>query len=326
MTRPDRQYLTLALRSAIREAVWLASCDHEQGEKPNILLFATRRGGSTFAMELIGANRGVRTLDQPFSTVSRHVSSAQLAHIPRFHQGQITSVDPTTHDRLYEMVARMLSGRAVVNAPTKIWRRDTTWRSDRLVLKITDAKPVIGWFDREFTADIVYLTRHPIPQALSSLRNRWRLTVDAHLRDSTFIGENVPDAALSFAHDTMRNGSELQQFVLNWILENVAPLRLLPDRPGWTHIRYEDCVLSPERTILQLAERVGLSDVDRMSRVVNRPSVSSKLSTQSTRREIAEGRSTELITRWRRDLAPEEESWCNRALELFGIDPHALLP
>ena len=326
MTRPDRQYFTLALRSAVREAIWLASCDHEQGEKPNILLFASRRGGSTLAMELIGVNRGVRTLDQPFSTISRYVSSVQLAHIPRFHQGQITSVDPVTHDRLSEMVSQMFSGRAVVNAPTKFWRRGTTWRSDRLVLKITDAKPVIDWFDHQFAADIVYVSRHPIPQALSCLRNGWRLTVDAYLRDPVFVDRYLPDAAVPFAHDTMRGGTDLQRFILNWIVENVAPLRHLPDRPTWTHVRYEDCVVSPERTIELLAQRLDLSDVDRMQRVVSRPSASSKLSTEATRRQISAGHGAALVTRWREDVTPDDELWCNRALEIFEIDHRLLLP
>lgn len=325
MTRPDRLYLSLALRSALREAIWLATCDHKQGPKRNILLFATRRGGSTFAMELIGSNRGVRTLDQPFSTISRHVSAVQLAHIPRFHQGQITSVDPVTHELLFEMVSRMFSGRAVVNAPTKVWRRGTTWRSDRLVLKITDAKPVIDWFDRQFDADIVYVTRHPIPQALSCLRNGWTLTVEAHLRDPVFVESYIPDAAVPFAHDTMRSGTDLQRFILNWILENVAPLQHLRDRPAWTHVRYEDCVVTPERTIELLAQRLDLVDVDRMRRVVSRPSVSSKLSTESTRQQISSGHGAALVTRWREEVAPDNERWCNRALEAFEIDPRLLL-
>ena len=323
MSRPDRVYFEIAARNAVREAIWLATCRHEQGPKRNVLLFASRRGGSTFAMELIGANRGIRTLDQPFSTLSRSITSGQAAAIPRFHQGQLTSVDPVVAARLSEMMERIFSGRLVINAPTKFWRRDVVFRSDRLVLKITDAKPIIGWFDEHVDAQIVYLTRHPVPQALSCIRNGWNLTVDAHLRDQRYTEEYLDETSLTAAHDVMRSGSLLEQFVLNWLLENAAPLALLRERPHWTHVRYEDCVARPADVLARLSERLDLDDVERMHTVVNRPSVSSHISTDSTRRAIAEGRAIDALERWRNDLDATDLQRCQRLMDQFGYDPES---
>jgi hypothetical protein len=321
MTRPDRVYLEIAVRNAAREAIWWATCRHEQGPKRNILLFASRRGGSTFAMELIGANRGIRTLDQPFSTVSRSITSGQAAAIPRFNQGQLTSVDAVVAARLDEMMERIFAGRLVINAPTKLWRRAVVFRSDRLVLKITDAKPIIGWFDEHVDAEIVYLTRHPVPQALSCLRNGWNLTVDAHLRDQRFVEAYLDDGSFAAAHDVMSTGSMLEQFVLNWLLENAAPLTLLPQRPRWTHVRYEDCVARPGDVLERLSDRLDLDDLDRMRDVVNRPSVSSHISTDSTRRAIAEGRAVDSLNSWRDRLDATEWQRCRRLMDRFGYDP-----
>ena len=217
MTRHDAKYVGRALRATAREAIWTA-CRHEQGDDPNILLFATRRGGSTFAMELIAANRGIRPMNQPLETQSRNLTLAQALELPRFMQGQITSLDERTAARMHDVMDGILSGRIVINAPTKFWQRDFDRTSDRVVLKITDAKPVIDWFDREFDTDIVYLTRHPIPQSLSCIRNSWTLTVDAHLRDPVFVETYLDDAALAHAHDVMAMGAELDRFVLNWAL------------------------------------------------------------------------------------------------------------
>jgi hypothetical protein len=326
VTRPDPEYLKLAVKAAAREALWAATCSHHQGDDRNILLFATRRGGSTFAMELIGANRGIRTLNQPLETQTRNPTAAQMALIPRFQQGQITSVDESTDERLYELMTAIFAGRVVINAPTRVWRRDVDWRSNRLVLKITDAKPVIEWFDDRLDADIVYLTRHPIPQALSCIRNKWTLTVDAHLRDPIFVEANLTDAALALAHDVMATGTLLQQFVLNWALENVAPMRLLPTHPSWTHVRYEDCVLAPEATLGLLAERLRLGDVARMHDMLRRPSVSSRISTEDTRREISSGRAADVVTRWRQSVDVDEERQSDRILDTFGIDRDVVLP
>ncbi len=277
-------------------------------------------------MEIIGSNRGVRTLDQPLETQTRLLSAAQAAEIPRFHQGQMTSVDAMIEERMETMMRKLMAGEMVVNAPTRVWRRDVSWRSNRLVLKITDAKPIIGWFDQHVDGDIVYLTRHPIPQALSCIRNSWTLTVSAHLRDPEFVERFVPDVALATAHDVMASGSVLQQFVLNWALENVAPMRLLPSHPHWTHIRYEDCVTDPAATLGALSERLQLDDLDRMERVLHRPSVSSKISTGAIRHEIESGQGAKAILRWRDNVDIDDERWCRALLEQFEIDPDVVLP
>ncbi len=273
MTRPDSRYVRLAAKSFAQELLWYLTCGHEQGPEPNILLFATRRGGSTFLMELIGANRGVRSLDQPFEMSSTFPTAAQVADIPLFEDGQLTSLDERSARRLQSLTERIFAGSVVINAPSRVWRRDVELRSNRLVLKITDAKPLIGWFAATVPCDVVYLTRHPIPQSVSCLRNDWTLTVGAYLRDDRFLEANVSDTALALAHDVMRSGTPLQQFLLNWTLENVAPMRLLPEHPDWLHVRYEDCVTDPTSMVETVAARLRLTDLERMRETVNRPSI-----------------------------------------------------
>lgn len=325
MTRPDNRYLGLAARLFAKELLWRVTCWHDQGDRPNVLLFATRRGGSTFAMEVIGANRGIRTLDQPLELLGPKLTAAQAADVPRYRQGQMTSLDDWTEKRLRGIVEAFLSGRAVANAPTRIWRSDTSFRSDRLVLKILDAKPLIGWFDDNFDCQLVYLTRHPIPQAMSCIRNRWSLTLDAYLLDRRFVEAYLDDGILSVAYDVVRGGSDLQRFILNWMFENVVPLRLLQHRPEWIHIRHEDCLAKPLDVIDQLADRLDLEDVDRMRSVIRRPSVSSRLSTEATRRSIEDGKTKSIVDSWRQHVDPDDERWTLRLFETFGLDASAVV-
>ncbi len=321
MTRPDRRYLELAAKTAVKELLWYATCRHDQGERPNILLFATRRGGSTFAMELIAANRRVRSMDQPLELAGPFASAAQTVRVPNYRQGQITSLDEWSEPRLLSLMEDIFAGRVVINAPTRLWRNDVTFRSDRLVLKILDAKPVIDWFDANLDCQVVYLTRHPIPQSLSCIRNRWSLTAHAYLADEQFVAANLTPAALAAGHDAMRGGTELQRFIVNWALENVAPMRLLVHRPGWVHVRYEDCVADPGLTLEMLAERLGLSDLERMRAIVNRPSVSSRISTSEMRGTIKSGRGADVVSRWRDEVDVDDQRWCHRLLDTFEIDP-----
>ena len=325
MNRPDRRYTGLAAKSFARELLWYLTCRHEQGPEPNILLFATRRGGSTFLMELIGANRGIRSIDQPFEMSSSFPTAAQVADMPLFEDGQLTSLDERSARRLRSLTERIFAGQVVINAPVRVWRRDVELRSNRLVLKILDAKPLIGWFAETVPCDVVYLTRHPIPQSMSCIRNRWTLTAAAYLRDERFVEDNLSDTALARSHDVMRSGSPLQQFVLNWALENVAPMRQLADHPDWLHVRYEDCVTDPTGVVDAVAGRLRLTDVERMHATVNRPSVSSAMSTEQTRRLIETGHAADAVARWRQDLDDDTETWCNQLLETFGIDPEVIL-
>jgi len=322
MTRPDRRYVRLAAKSLGKELLWHAFCEHEQGADPNIFLFATRRGGSTFLMELIAANRGVRSLDQPFEMSCAFPSAAQVADMPLFEDGQLTSLDERSERRLRSLTERIFSGHVVINAPSRLWRRDVERRSNRLVLKILDAKPLVGWFADTFPCDVVYLTRHPIPQALSCIRNRWTPTSAAYLRDERFVEEYLSREALALAHDTMRAGSPLERFVLNWALENVAPMRLLPDHPEWLHVRYEDCVVDPAGVLETVASRLRLTDRERMQATVQRPSVSSGRSTHETRDLIERGGAARTVTSWRKAVGDGDEAWCNRLLEAFGVDPN----
>jgi hypothetical protein len=276
-------------------------------------------------MELIAANRGIRPLNQPLATLSRNITYAQMLEIPRFHEGQITSLEGRDAERMAEVVGRILDGRMVVNAPTKFWSREFVRTSDRLVLKITDAKPVIDWFDDSFPVDIVYLTRHPVPQALSCLRNNWTLTVEAHLRDPRFVELWLGADGEARARDVLAGGRELEAFVLNWILENVAPLRLLPDRPGWLHVRYEDCVRTPEAVLDRMADHLGLGDRDRMEATLDRPSGSSRRSSADTVAAIAAGQAADRVTAWRDELDSTDRQRIDRLLEAFSIDERLLL-
>ena len=320
MTRPDPRYVRIAARTAAKELLWYATCRHQQGDRPNILLFATRRGGSTFAMELIAANRGIRSLDQPLEIHGPSTTAAQTARVPIYRQGQITSLDESSEPQLQKLMDDIFAGRVVINAPTRFWRTGALVRSDRLVLKILDAKPIIDWFDTHLDCRIVYLTRHPIPQALSCLRNRWSLTARAYLEDHRFVETNLSAGALALAHDTVRTGSELRRFVVNWALENVVPMRLLGDRPQWVHLRYEDCVTDPTGTLDRLAAHLDLPDTARMQAVVTRPSVSSRISTSDTRSTIASGRASQVVSRWRDEVDTTDRRWCDDLMETFGID------
>lgn len=321
MRPPERrsENLLRALRSTVKEAVWLLT-NHEPGSRPDVALFATRRGGSTWMMEVINAAPGFRSLDQPFSVMTANLTPGHYRRMPKYPSGEIVCPAPEQFDELRAHVEDLLAGSLPVNAPFRPWADDFRWRTSRQVLKIVGAKSLIVWLDDEFDLDIVYLTRHPITQALSCIRNGWSLTVRAYLDNPRFVDEHLDSRTESLAHDILASGTDLDRFVLNWGLENLIPLRAAPDRPDWTVLSYEDCVLRPDDVARELASAVDLGDPEELLAAINRPSRSSRLSTSSRRTAIELGDATLLLRRPLERVPLEDRRQAMTVLGELGID------
>ncbi|MEM9385354.1 MAG: sulfotransferase [Pseudomonadota bacterium] len=313
--------LRLTAKALVKEAVG-ALTRHRPADLPNICLYATRRGGSTWLMELIAANPGITYSDQPFSIYS--ASARQRNRIPTGPSGKLITVDDEAWARVSAYLEDLFSGRLRVNGPWRVWDPQFDWVSSRVVLKIVDAKALIDRIDQHFAVKTVYSTRHPIPTALSIIRNGWGLTTQAFLENPDFVHDHLSDRQQAYVHDVMEGDSLLLKHVVNWILENLVPLRLLPERPHWLHVRYEDLVIEPESTVRSLATHLGLPCAEPMLARLTLPSRSTKQSsTARTRARIAAGDSAWVHSRWRERISQADHLAVRDALARFDINLYA---
>jgi len=322
VTRDSRRLpepLRDSLRAVAKESIWL-TVRYRPGPRPPIALFCTRRGGSTWLMEIIGANRGVLPLNQPLEILTPNLTPHQYKRLPKFDLGQIVHPDPDQERELRAYTDDLMAGRIRVNAPHTFWRRGFQFRTDRLLLKIVDAKPMMDWFDATYHPDIAYLVRHPVPQAMSCIRNGWSTTTKAYLRNEWFADEVLADRQLlAYAHGVEDTGSDLERFVLNWVVENLYPLRVLADRPHWLTLSYEECVADQDATLRRVAERLGVEDTDRMRQAAVRLSRSSSLSDDRNVSAIRSGDRDKQVSGWLARLAPDDGPRVARVLDAFGI-------
>ena len=310
----QRESLGLAWTYAVKESIW-AFTRHRPGSRKNIALFTTRRGGSTWLMEVIAANRGVRFIDQPFSLF--RAAPGHLARLLIPDRSEFITLDAEEEVRVRQFVQGLLNGSIQVNAPWAVWARTFHFRTDRVVLKITNAKALIDWFDATFALHVVFAPRHPLPLSLSVIRNGWALTGPPFLRNAAFVEAYLTDAQLARGWDVLRNGTLLEQHVLGWVLENLVPLRLLDARPHWLVLPYESVVLNPERAVERLATVLDLPDRARMLRQAGAASRSTrKLSSTFAPGEVGRAR----LGRWRRQITEEEERAAMGIVDAFGID------
>ena len=323
MSPPRRPGLPEALRDSaratVKELVWL-TVRYEHGTRPDICLFCTRRGGSTWLMETIAANRGILPLNQPLEILTPNLTPYQYRRLPKFDKGQVVHPDADQERELRAYTDDLMAGRIRVNAPHRVWAREFRFRTDRLLLKIGDAKPMMDWFDATYDLDIVYLTRHPVPQALSCLRNGWLTSTSAYLRNDWFRAEVIADEQLgTYAEHLDRTGSDLERYVLNWVVENLYPLRVIADRPQWLALSYEECVLDQDRVLKEVCTRLGLTDLERMRRAAARASRSSGLSDAATLSAIRGGDRQRQVSGWEEQVDESDRRAVARILDRFGI-------
>lgn len=304
----------LACKQLVKETLWLLN-RHAPGAQKDICLFASRRGGSTWFMEVIATNRGIRYIDQPFSLY--RFSPGHLGRLPIQHHSQFASLTEPNEEQFASFVCGLFAGTVQVNAPWEMWHPTFHWRTDRVVLKILAAKPLIDWFDRTFDVHIAYATRHPIPTALSVMRNGWGLTARSYLQDQAFASKHLSTSQLDYAWDLLRMGTPLQQHVMNWAVENLVPLKLLPERPDWLHVSYEEAILAPEATLDRLKSALHLPDRDRMLRQIGMASRSTRKLVSATR---AQNDARGALASWRKHVTEEDERAAFQTLDRFGID------
>ncbi|MCA9149618.1 MAG: hypothetical protein KDA92_09980, partial [Planctomycetales bacterium] len=299
-----RSPLRDAAAQLIKEFIWRYVIRFTPEHTP-ICLYASRRSGSTLLMEMLGTNRGIMFSDQPFSLYTAHRANLNRLPIPAY--SQFTNLDADEECAFQAYVTGLLSGEIRANIPWKLWSPEFHLRNSRLCLKITDAKCMISWIAQHFDVQTVVMTRHPVGQALSVANAGWFTTGKGLLRSPGYVEQWLSSDQTSTAWDVYHGGSELEQRVLDWVLENLPLLRHAAQHPDCLFIPYEYLVLAPDVTVQQLTKHLSLPDPEKMLKRCRRPSRSTApLSTPEQQALIQRGDRTQLIGSWRNKVSPQQ--------------------
>lgn len=261
------------MKSILKRIIWTLS-RHEPSGQPDICIAATRRGGSTMVMEIIAAGGPLRYIDQPFS-----IHSADSRHrkmLPHPRNGQFVSVSEDEYRRIREFMTRLSQGDEIANAAWDI--RKDTWhaRTSRVVFKIVDAKTLIPRLSDDLTLDVLWFIRHPIPTALSIIRNDWGHTADAFLSDRNFVDRFLQKDLETYCRNILKSEDRLAIEVMGWALENRPVYDDLRERPSWKVLSYETLVSERKRSIDGLVNWLNLPDRESMLKQAGRASSSSR--------------------------------------------------
>ena len=302
---------------AVRRARWFVkrhSARHRAGGDPPVIVASLPRSGSTWLMEIVATQPGMRVVNEPFY-VPRF---AGLAAPPLDASWEALLPAPDREARIGAYLDGLFDNRLGIGSPSPFTPQHR-FRTHRIVCKILRAHDLLEWIAARYDARVVFLLRHPVAVSVS---RREHPLLDLLLASDPWCERFLDASRRSRARAVAADGPELDRMVLDWCLQ-LQPV-LHADRAGWFCLHYEDLVARPTACIDALADALGFTEREAMHRQSGVPSRSTFLSDADTRRRLdAGGERGFLLDKWRARVAAADE---RRVLELaaeFGLDLYA---
>ena len=306
--------LKLLIKQAMRQAIWEAFNKHQPSQgQPDIALIGSRRSGSTLLMQVIAHQKGLKSINQPFSLPSSTSAQMKALNYPAGGVFIAPSAEEQTNIKAY--LRAIQAGDLHVQEPWRFWRKDFHFKSNRLVLKTTDASYLTGIFSEMGMINVLYF-RHPIPQALSCARNKWGDKLVLFASHATFVNDVLNTRQRDLLNTLIYDGQKLDRYVLGWCLENM-PL-FAAHAEGTPSIFYEDLVSDSDSVLRELAKVCDIQVNDAMHKMVGKASVSVRnLSDSAAIAAIRSGDNDALIGRWRTQVSGDDIARVQAILDLF---------
>jgi len=298
----------------IKFALRAAGNVHRKGSHRDIFLFATPRGGSTWLMEILASQPGIKFFDEPLSPRRPYASRVGL--------NGWEQLMPETADTewILSFLQALQRGEFGLLNPTP-FSRNHRFFTDRCVFKIHEIEHLIDTVARRCDAQVVYLLRHPIATSIS--RNALpRLPLFLTSRHyAQLLGDSADLAEIKHLGET---GSHFEKAIVSWCFENIEALRYR--RFEGLLVTYEELVLNPERSCDLLIEHFSFTDRAAMWNAFERPAKNIGMSHKQTldvmHSRDAHARRLGLVTKWRKRVSPEQIEQAANILRLFKIDAY----
>lgn len=309
--------------SFLKHIIWNLFQFHRKGDKPNIFLFTSWRSGGNWLTEVISSGKKIKYIIEPFATGSKD-PLLKKEYPDHIHKSTIP-LHQVDREWMLEFNDRILSGNLSIKSPWNIFNRQFHFINDIYCLKIHMSKNWILWYRLQFPDDIIiYYLRHPIPQALSSIKRDSKLIIEDWLEDD-FVKENyITNEMKSCINKISDSGSTLAKYILNWLLENIAAISEIEKiQDDIFVLTYEEFVVNSDQVTSHINKysQVGKSDKE-LAAFSKKPSLTVKGKTKEVLRK-SKIRDTDkfryLLTRWEQILTYNDKREIQELFDCFSF-------
>ncbi len=289
---------------------------HRSKGKQNICIFSSRRCGTTLLMQMINSQPGIKFIYEP---LARYRYNPYKKLIPATHLDQFVYLDADQQVQLRNYFNNVIFKDKLRGYSQWNYFSDSySFISDRFVIKILDALPIIDWFEKNFDVKIIYLIRHPIPVSLSILNMGWENISEAFICNPNFTKSYLNERTTRLSHHILKTGTKLQKLVLEWCLYHLYPLSIFKRR-NWLTITYEELLLNPMKMVDLMCNYLDLPDRERMLETILKPS---RTTSRQSKMDILEKGPSYMINRWKNKIDEKIESEVMTILEEFEINAY----
>jgi hypothetical protein len=286
---------------------------HYDSDKLDVFIFANRRSGSTWLMELIYSQSDFKYSDQPPNKIFNGPNNSCRTN--RYEE--ISSMEEFRNCKIISTIKNIIRDDVQVSTPWNILDSRYSFLTSRYVVKFTDIVPFIGVVEKNVDAHYIYMLRHPIPTALSIKKKGWGPVLEPFLKANSFARNNISYSLFCLSMDIMKSGSKLERYVLEWLLRNVVPLKKInKGRPDWLVITYEHLVVRPNDTLKKICKDLKLDEINEMKERVNLPSGNAD---KQSLKKIGDKENEKLIRSWEDKVSKRQKRNINDMLGKFGV-------
>lgn len=287
-----------------------------------IVLMCNRRGGSTILLEMIASEPGMWIANEPDAVLPEHPNyEFKKGNLPLMEHSQFFSLQGTDLRKFEIYIKNLLSLR--YKTLGSIWSHKTIFTAKRVCVKIVNAPWMLDWFLDETDAHVVFMMRHPAAQALSVIRQNWDFGVKAYFNRPEELEKICTHQQIGYGQDILRRGNIWETAILDWVVGTHHGR--ISTRSNLTKIMFENLVTNPADFVEnELIGKMGLTDADRMLRLLKRPSSSSNMSNTENINSIRNGDSNRLLSSWMAKLDDSDKKCAQAILDAFEVTAYTM--
>lgn len=267
-----------------------------------ILVLGSSRSGTTWLSEVINNKSHYRIIFEPVrkKITLKNCPFDDISGLPK------TALQKERYKRFYDLI---FAGK-IKSHWTDSW--SPIRFSRRKIIKEVRANLTLNWFSKTYpNLKIVFLIRNPFAVTVSRLNTNggW---------DKYFLRERrIINKTKFFSHKQILaiNRKRLypeEQYFMSWCMENIVPLRVLPNNSNVHIVFYEDLLREPKNTFNSLFNFLDEEIDQDFWRIIKKPS-------RSSRRKKQRG-SSEYIDGWSQELKPAVSRRLQKLANLFEVD------